>query len=179
MNDYKMMMLPLTPRIPHRDPLSGCPVHSSAEVMVEFRDGCIELDTASLFEWSAGAWATPESDIVAFWVISSPNLDDITRYQQQEAPSASSEPKRAADAITFPPDVSGEPCDGVLLVLDDGSEVPVEVTPGCRVAEEINRIGEVLVTRKALNLLRNGRIILTQRIVDVFAIVGGKAVGRG
>jgi len=173
MNDSKMMMRAQTPRIPRPFPLSGCPVHPSAEVMVEFRDGCIELDTASLFEWSSDAgW--PESDIVAFWVVSSPNPDDIARYQQQ-----AEEPKSADDTITFPPDVSGEPCDGVLLVLDDGSEVAFLLLAGSSVGWVMDAVYGAIQGEEWFPMQTHGRIIPTRRIVDVFAIVGGKAVGRG
>lgn len=90
-----------------------------------------------------------------------------------------SQPEAELRAVTFPCGVSNEPCDGVLLVMDDGSEIPVKVNPGRTVLEVINHFGEWISTHSALNLPGIGRIIPTRRIVDVFAIVGGKAIGRG
>jgi hypothetical protein len=174
MNDSKMMMRAQTPRIPRRGQLSGCPVHPSAEVMVEFRDGCIELDTASLFEWSSDAgW--PESDIVAFWVVSSPNPDDIARYQPAET---GVEPKSADDTITFPPDVSGEPCDGVLLVLDDGSEV-FDPLPGLTTTRAVAIVTEQVAGGLWYHAAAAGISFPSGCVRRIHAVVDGKVVGRG
>jgi len=141
--------------------------------MVEFRDGCIELDTASLFEWSSDAgW--PESDIVAFWVVSSPNPDDIARYQPAET---GVEPKSADDTITFPPDVSGEPCDGVLLVLDDGSEV-FDPVPGT-VSDIVDRIVRQVAGNLWYHAEAAGVAFPSRYVARIYAVVGGRVVGRG
>lgn len=147
-----------------------CPVHPEAVVVFEAVGGGTSYPLpACRFFWGRTGH---DQNIAAFWVISSPNPDDIARYQPRED-------SMDEGRVTFPPDVSGEPCDGVVLVLDDGSEVAFPLPGEGTVSNAINAVYAAIREEGWFAMQQHGRIIPTRRIVDVFAVVGGKVVGRG
>jgi hypothetical protein len=89
-----------------------CPAHPDAVVVVEWRNGRRSRDVcAVVLDWRH---LDDLGDIVAFWVISSPDPDDIARYQPAVEPKRATPRPLRLDEMEHPMQPIGLDDDGVV-----------------------------------------------------------------